>query len=73
MRYRNLLLFCLLAAVWGSAFVAIKAGLGTPMSPAYFYDAPVLFAALRFDIAGLVILGYGAWATERWRPRGRTE
>ena len=73
MRYRNLLLFCLLAAVWGSAFVAIKAGLGTPASPAYFYDAPVLFAALHFDIAGLVVLGYGAWATERWRPRGRTE
>jgi len=73
MRYRNPLLFCLLAAVWGSAFMAIKAGLGTPGSPAYFYEAPVLFAALRFDIAGVVMLGYGAWATDRWRPRDRTE
>ncbi|WP_254838003.1 DMT family transporter [Natronomonas marina] len=73
MRYRNTLLFCVLAAVWGSAFMAIKAGLGTPDSPAYFYEAPVLFAAARFDVAGVVMLGYGAWATDRWRPRGREE
>jgi drug/metabolite transporter (DMT)-like permease len=72
-RYRNTLLFCVLAAVWGSAFMAIKAGLGTPDSPAYFYEAPVLFAAARFDVAGVVMLGYGAWATDRWRPRGREE
>ncbi|MEF8801198.1 MAG: DMT family transporter [Halolamina sp.] len=37
-RYRNLVFFLLLAAVWGSAFMAIKAGL------AYF--PPVLFAAV---------------------------
>ncbi len=45
-RYRNLALFLLLAAVWGSAFVAIKAGL------AYF--PPVLFAAIRYDIAAVL-------------------
>jgi drug/metabolite transporter (DMT)-like permease len=72
-RYRNLLLFCLLAAFWGSAFMAIKAGLGTPDAPAYFYDAPVLFAAARYDVAGVIMLGYGAWATDRWRPRGLPE
>ncbi len=72
-RYRNLALFCLLAAAWGSAFMAIKAGLGTPSEPAYFYDAPVLFAAARYDLAGLLMLAYGAWATDRWRPRGRDE
>jgi drug/metabolite transporter (DMT)-like permease len=72
-RYRNLLLFCLLAAVWGSAFMAIKAGLGTPAAPAYFYDAPVLFAAVRYDVAGVLMLGYGAWVTDRWRPRTRQE
>ncbi|MEF8806580.1 DMT family transporter [Natronomonas sp.] len=73
MRYRNLLLFCALAAVWGSAFMAIKAGLGSSTAPAYFYDAPVLFAAVRYDIAGLIMFGYAAWATDRWRPRTRPE
>jgi len=72
-RYRNLLLFCTLAAVWGSAFMAIKAGLGTQSAPAYFWDAPVLFAAVRYDAAGVLMLGYAAWATDRWRPRGREE
>nr|WP_281361604.1 EamA family transporter [Natronomonas gomsonensis] len=67
------MLFCALAAAWGSAFMAIKAGLGEPGSPAYFFDAPVLFAAVRYDIAGLLMLGYAAWAVDRWRPRGRSE
>jgi drug/metabolite transporter (DMT)-like permease len=65
-RYRNLALFLLLGAVWGSAFVAIKAGLeeGLP---------PVLFAALRYDVAGLVMLAYAAWVVDRWRPRTGAE
>ncbi len=62
MRHRNLALFLALSALWGSAFMAIKAGL------AYF--PPVLFAAVRYDVAGLVMLGYAAWATDRWVPRG---
>jgi drug/metabolite transporter (DMT)-like permease len=64
-RHRNLALFLLLAAVWGSAFVAIKAGLE--------YLPPVLFAALRYDVAGVVMLAYAAWATDSWRPRSRAE
>jgi len=72
-RYRNLLLFLTLAAVWGSAFMAIKAGVGDPADPSYFYTAPVLFAAVRFDIAGALMFGYALWATDRWRPRGRSE
>jgi len=71
-RYRNLLLFLLLAAVWGSAFMAIKAGLGDLQDPAYFFDAPVLFAAVRFDIAGVLMFGYALRATDRWRPRSRS-
>jgi len=58
---RNVLLFVALAAVWGSAFVAIKAGLS--------YIPPVLFAALRYDVAGVLMLAYAAIAVERWRPR----
>lgn len=64
-RYRDLGLFLVLAAVWGSAFMAINAGL------AYF--PPVLFAALRFDVAGAVMLAYAAYAVDDPIPRGRGE
>ena len=73
MRYRNLLLFLTLAAVWGSAFMAIKAGVGDPSDPAYFFDAPVFFAAIRFDIAGVLMFGYAVWATDHWIPEGRAQ
>jgi len=62
---RNALLFLALALVWGSAFVAITAGLE--------YFPPVLFAALRYDVAGLLMLGYAYAATEQPRPRGRRQ
>ena len=62
-RYRNALLFLTLAALWGSAFMAIKAGL------AYF--PPVLFAAIRYDVAGVIMLGYAGWVTDQWVPTTR--
>jgi len=62
-RLRNLALFLVLAAVWGSAFVAINAGLE--------YVPPVLFAAFRFDVAGVVMLAYAAYAVDDPIPRGR--
>ncbi len=65
MRFRNALLFVVLAVAWGSAFTAIKAGLE--------FFPPVLFAAFRYDLAGLLILGYAVYATDRWRPRTREE
>ncbi len=65
MRHRNFVLFVLLALLWGSAFTAIKAGLE--------YFPPVLFAAFRYDLAGLLMLGYAAYAADRWRPRRRDE
>ncbi|QLK27241.1 DMT family transporter [Natrinema zhouii] len=64
-RYRNLGLFVLLATLWGGAFVAISAGLS--------YIPPILFAALRYDIAGVLMLGYAAFAVDRWRPRTGAE
>jgi drug/metabolite transporter (DMT)-like permease len=64
-RHRNLALFVLLAVVWGSSFTAIKAGLE--------FFPPVLFAAFRYDLAGVLMLGYAAYATDRWRPRDRSE
>jgi probable blue pigment (indigoidine) exporter len=63
--YRNLALFLVLSAVWGTAFVAIKAGLS--------YFPPVLFAALRYDVAGIIMLGYAVVATDVPLPRTRRE
>jgi drug/metabolite transporter (DMT)-like permease len=64
-RYRNLLLFLVLAAVWGSAFMAINAGLKLAGIP------PVLFAAVRYDIAGVLMLAYAALVLDDPIPRGR--
>ncbi|NUB92454.1 DMT family transporter [Haloterrigena sp. SYSU A558-1] len=64
-RFRNLVRFLALATVWGSAFVAISAGLD--------HFPPVLFAAFRYDIAGVLMLAYAAVAVDDWRPRGRSE
>lgn len=54
-------LFLVLAAVWGSSFVAIEIGL---------HAIPALsFAAVRYTVAGAVVLAYAAHATDRWLPR----
>jgi drug/metabolite transporter (DMT)-like permease len=58
-------MFVILAAIWGSAFAAIKIGLE--------YFPPVLFAALRYDFATLTMIGYMILSTERWRPRTASE
>jgi drug/metabolite transporter (DMT)-like permease len=58
-------LFLLLALVWGSAFTAIKAGLE--------FFPPVLFAAIRYDLAGVLMLAYAWIATEHPIPSGRSE
>ena len=50
---------------WGSAFVAIDAGLA--------HLPPVLFAAVRYDIAGLLMLAYAVYAVDDPIPRGRAE
>lgn len=59
------LMFVSLAILWGTSFVAIEVGL---------HHVPALtFAALRYDLAGVVVLAYAITATDRWRPRTRTE
>ena len=64
-RYRNAGLFVLLGVLFGSSFVAIKAGL----------DAlpPVFFAALRFDVAAPLLVAYAAWRYDDWVPRTRAD
>ncbi|WP_202614398.1 DMT family transporter [Halostella litorea] len=64
-KFRNVGAFLALAVVWGSSFIAIKDGLSTL--------PPVLFAAFRYDIAGLVMLAYAVGKSGRWLPRGREE
>nr|WP_240148838.1 DMT family transporter [Halorubellus sp. JP-L1] len=59
-------MFVLLAAIWGSAFLAIKTGLEAGLPP-------VLFAALRYDVAGVIMLAYAAWRVDHWIPSGRAE
>ncbi|MFW6018582.1 MAG: DMT family transporter [Halapricum sp.] len=58
-------MFGLLSLLWGGSFVAIDIGLRDL--------PPVLFAALRYDVAGLLVLGYAAVMTDRWRPRSGQE
>jgi len=64
-KFRNVWTFIALAIVWGSSFIAIKDGLNSL--------PPVLFAAMRYDIAGLLMLAYAALGAGRWLPRGREE
>lgn len=63
--YRNGALFVLLSILWGTAFAAIKAGLE--------FLPPILFAAIRYDVAGVLVLGYAAHASDYWRPRSRAD
>jgi probable blue pigment (indigoidine) exporter len=64
-RYRTLGLFALLATIWGLSFVASRSAVQT--------IPPLLLAALRFDIAGLLMLGYAVLTTNAWRPRTRAD
>lgn len=59
-KFRNIGLFALLAIVWGTSFPAISVGLESL--------PPVLFAALRYDLAALLLFGYVAYTGVAWRP-----
>ncbi|MFB6254789.1 MAG: DMT family transporter [Halobacteriaceae archaeon] len=65
MKFQDAILFLILAIVWGSAFTAIKAGLT--------FFPPVLFAALRYDFAGILMLGYAMYINEHWMPSNYRE
>lgn len=62
---RDAFLFLALACFWGTSFVAIETGLE--------YFPPVLFAGVRYALAGLVILAYAVATTDHWVPRTRAE
>lgn len=62
MQLTDPVLFILVSAIWGGGFVAISFGLD--LFP------PVLYAALRYDIAAVVVGGYALITTDDWRPVG---
>ncbi len=62
-RYRDVLLFFLLAGLWGGSFVAIEIGLE--------YYPPVLYAAYRFDLAALLLVTYVVLTEAGPLPRTR--
>ncbi|MDL5361842.1 DMT family transporter [Halalkalicoccus sp. NIPERK01] len=59
-KFKNIGLFALLAVVWGMSYPAINVGLESL--------PPVLFAAVRYDIAALLLFGYVAVTRTAWRP-----
>jgi drug/metabolite transporter (DMT)-like permease len=65
LRGRNLGLLLFLGAIWGTAFMFISLGL-----PSF---SPVLFAAFRFDIAGLVLLLIALWRKAPMKPATRAQ
>jgi len=64
-RFLTVGLFCLLATLWGLSFLAIEIGLDSL--------EPVLFAAFRYDIAAVLLLGYALLRNIEWRPDGRAD
>jgi len=58
-------LFVGLGLLWGGSFPAIEIGLESL--------PPVLFAAARYDVGGILLLVYAAVATARWRPATRAD
>jgi probable blue pigment (indigoidine) exporter len=60
MRWRTPGLYLLVGLLWGGSFVAIDAGLP--------YFPPMLFAGIRYLLAGVFVLGYAVLFAGRWRP-----
>lgn len=65
MRGANLALLVALGALWGVAFLFITTGL-----PSF---SPILFAAYRFDIAGLCVLAVALWRRSPLWPTTRAQ
>ncbi|WP_178917454.1 DMT family transporter [Natronomonas gomsonensis] len=64
-RGRSLGLFVALAGLWGLSFPAIRAGLSSL--------PPLLFAAARYDVGGVLLLAFLVVRGIEWRPRTRED
>ena len=63
MRWPTPVLFVLVGVLWGGSFVAIDAGL--PFFP------PMLFAGIRYILAGALVLVYATLLSGRWLPTSK--
>ncbi len=54
-------MFVVLSVVWGLSFPAISVGLE--------YIPPLFFAALRYDVAAVILLVYAAFRVDAWLPK----
>jgi drug/metabolite transporter (DMT)-like permease len=64
-RWTDVGLFVALATLWGLSFPAISVGLE--------YLPPILFAAFRYDVAAILLLGYAAVRVDVWLPTARDD
>ncbi|WP_199174857.1 DMT family transporter [Halegenticoccus soli] len=64
-RCRHFVLFVVAATLFGGTFVAARSGLS--------YFPPLLFVALRFDLAAAILLPYVLFTRDDWRPRTRRD
>lgn len=64
-RLPNLALFALTTLLLGTAFPGIEVGLR--------YLPPLFLAALRYSLAGVVLISYVVATTDRWLPRTRND
>lgn len=63
--FRNIVLFVLLATVWGTSYTVIDVGLQRL--------PPLLFGGLRYDLAAVLLFAVAAARGNRLRPRTRRE
>ncbi|GAB3676039.1 DMT family transporter [Halopiger thermotolerans] len=64
-KYKNIALFLVLSIIWGGSYISIKAGLA--------YLPPATFAAIRYDIASIIMIGYVAFKYDYWYPRTKPD
>lgn len=64
-RNHDVVLFLSLAVLWGLSFPAISVGLE--------YLPPLLFAAVRYDVAAVLLLVYAAARVDEWWPTARND
>jgi drug/metabolite transporter (DMT)-like permease len=64
-RLRDVSLFLLLSVLWGLSFPAISVGLD--------YLPPLLFAALRYDVAAVLLLAAAVVQIDEWAPTERND
>ncbi|MDL0134019.1 DMT family transporter [Halobacterium salinarum] len=64
-RLYDVVAFLLIAVFWGFSFTVVEVGLSS--------FPPLLLMAFRYDIAGLILLGYAMLTSETWRPTTRAD